>query len=197
MPNPVAGNTPSPTVTLPNGKVTHALGKLAQAGVVDDSDGQLVPLASTTTSIHAEKISHLTSKLSQAGLSSDDPAKTSSHGLATKYIIVIAVVGAVVLLALLTGGGLCWRRYRRRRAYDVVSRGVDVKGKAAAKDKENDMFNADMSEAESFDPMGQKLGERNFESGYDKVDTGYESTGYKDTPDQGEKSGDKRSNFEA
>ncbi|KIV79777.1 hypothetical protein PV11_07323 [Exophiala sideris] len=200
MPSPVAGNNPTSTFTLPNGKVTHAIGKLGQAGVVDDSDGGL-GLATTTTSIHAEKITHLTSKLAQAGLSSsDDSSKPSSHGLATKYIIVIAVVGAVVLAALSAGGVLLWRRYRRRRAYNVVSKGVDVKGKGAARDKESDMFNADMAEADGFDPNGHKLGERNFESGYDKVDTGYESTGYKDTPDlgdQGEKSGDKRSNFEA
>ncbi|KAI1617186.1 hypothetical protein EDD36DRAFT_472450 [Exophiala viscosa] len=186
MPNPVAGSNPTSTFTLPNGKVTHAIGKLAQTGV------------------HSRReMTHLTSKLAQAGLSSsDDGSKPSSHGLATKYIIVIAVVGAVVLSALSVGAVLLWRRYRRRRAYNVVSKGVDVKGKGkgATRDKETDMFNADMAEADSFDPNGHKLGERNFESGYDKVDTGYESTGYKDTPDlgdQGEKSGDKRSNFEA
>jgi hypothetical protein len=196
-PNPVVGNTP--TATLKNGKVTHALGKLAQAGVVDSSDGQLIKLASTTASVHAEKITHVTSKLAQAGLSSDNtPAKSSSsHGLATKYIIVIAVVGAVVLLALLAGGGLCWRRYRRRKAYNVVSRGVDNnpnKGKGVMREKE-DMFNADMQEAESFNVDGQKLTERNFESGYDKVETGYEGTGYGGVEEPGH--GDKRSNFEA
>src|SRR6201999_2384762 len=103
----------------------------------------------------------------------------SSHGLATKYIIVIAIVSAVILLVLLTGGCLCWRRYKRRRAYNVVSRGIDKKGKVPMREKE-DMFNADIGEAESFDVGGPstKLTERNFESGYDKVDTGYEGTGY-------------------
>ncbi len=194
-PNPVVGTSPT-TTTLKNGKVTHAVGKLAQAGVVDSSNGQVISLGTTTTSIHAEKITHVTSKLSQAGLSSDNgPAKSTSHGLATKYIIVIAIVGAVLLLALLAGGFLFWRRYRRRKAYNVVSRGVDNdpnKGKGVMREKE-DMFNADMQESESFNAEGQKLTERNFESGYDKVETGYEGTGYGGV----EEHGDKRSNFEA
>ena len=186
-----AGNTA--TATMKNGKVTHAVGKLAQAGVVDDSEGTLVSTGTATTSIHAEKITHLATKLSQAGLSTDDSTtKSSSHGLATKYIIVIAIAGAVVLLALALGGCLCWRRYRRRRAYNVVSKGVDKKGKGHTRDKE-DMFNADMAEAESFNTEAQKLTERNFESGYDKVDTGYDGTSY----GAAEGHGDKRSNFEA
>jgi len=199
MPSPVAGNTPTAT-TWKNGKVTHALGKLAQAGVVDDSDsnGQLISLG-TTTSIHAEKITHLTNKLTQAGLSSNDgPGKPAHHGLATKYIIIIAVVGAVILLSLLTGGCLCWRRYKRRKAYNVVSRGVDKKGKGIMREKE-DMFNADMQESESFNVDGQKLTERNFESGYDKVETGYEGTGYEGTGygSVEEHGGDKRSSLGA
>lgn len=195
MPDVVAGNTPTPT-TLANGKITHALGRLAQAGVVDDSNGQIISLASATSSLHPEKITHLTNKLTQAGLSSDDQPvssnSASSPGLATKYIIIIAVVGAVVLLSLLVGGGLCWRRYRRRKAYNVVSRGVEAKGKDVVREKE-DMFNADMQESESFNVEGPKFAERNFESGYDKVDTGYEGTSYGTV----EGHGDKRSNFEA
>ncbi|KIX03357.1 uncharacterized protein Z518_06909 [Rhinocladiella mackenziei CBS 650.93] len=191
-PDPASGNTPTTTSILNNAKITHALGKLAQAGVVDDTGSQIISRASTT-SVSTEKITHVTEKLTQAGLSSDDePAKSSSHGLATKYIIVIAVVSAVVLLALLTGGCLCWRRYKRRRAYNVVSRGVDKKGKGIVRDKE-DMFNTDMQESESFNVEGQKLTERNFESGYDKVDTGYEGTGYGAVEDHG----DKRTHFEA
>ncbi|KAK5441468.1 hypothetical protein LTS15_011234 [Exophiala xenobiotica] len=186
-----AGNTA--TATMKNGKITHAVGKLAQAGVVDNSEGTLVSTGTSRTSIHAEKITHLTTKLSQAGLSTDDnTAKSSSHGLATKYIIVIAVVGAVVLLALALGGCLCWRRYRRRTAYNVVSKGVDKKGKGHTRDKE-ELFNADVAEAESFTTESQKLTERNFESGYDKVDTGYDGTSY----GAAEEHGDKRSNFEA
>jgi len=192
MPSPVAGNTPT-TTTLKNGKVTHALGKLAQAGVVDDTNGQLVSLG-TTTSVHAEKITHVTNKLTHAGLSSNDESgKPAHHGLATGYIIIIAVVSAVILLSLLTGGCVCWRRYRRRKAYNVVSRGVDKNNKGVLRDRE-DMFNANMQESESFNVDGQNLTKRNIESGYDKVETGYEETGYGSVE---EHDGDKRSNFEA
>jgi len=193
IPRPTGGNIPTRTSVVNSEKITHALGKLAQAGVVDDSNGQVISLPATSTSISSEKITHVTEKLTNAGLSSDDTASTSSsHGLATKYIIIIAVVGAVVLLALVTGGCLCWRRYKRRKAYNVVSRSVDKKGKGITRDKE-DMFNADMSEAEGFNVDGPRLTERNFESGYDKVDTGYEGTGYGGV----EEHGDKRARLEA
>lgn len=190
-----AGNTA--TATMKNGKITHAVGKLAQAGVVDDSEGALVNTGTTTSTIHSEKITHMATKLAQAGLSTDDDGtKSSSHGLATKYIIIIAVGSALVLLAALIGGCLCWRRYRRRRAYNVVSRGVDANDKRLKREKE-DVFNADMGETENFNTEGSKLTERNFESGYDKVDTGYEGTGYGATEEQGPSHGDRRSNFEA
>ncbi|KIW12510.1 hypothetical protein PV08_09787 [Exophiala spinifera] len=189
------GNTA--TATMKNGKITHAVGKLWQAGVVDDSEGALINTGTSTSTIHAEKITHMATKLAQAGLSTDDDGpKSSSHGLATKYIIIIAVGSALVLLAAITGGCLCWRRYRRKMAYNVVSRGVDTKEKRPRRDKE-DVFNADMGETENFNPEGPKLSERNFESGYDKVETGYEGTGYGATEEQGERHGDRRSNFEA
>jgi len=197
VPNSAGWNTPTTTSVLNSAKITHALGKLAQAGVADGAATQVLGLATTTSTVHAEKITHATDKLTNAGLASDNTtssSKSSSHGLATKYIIVIAVVSAVILLVLLTGGCLCWRRYKRRRAYNVVSRGVDnTKGKGPMREKE-DMFNADMGEAESFNVDGQKLTERNFESGYDKVDTGYDGTGYGGVD---EHAGDKRARLEA
>jgi hypothetical protein len=196
VPNAAGFNAPTTTAVLNSAKITHALGKLAQAGVADDAATAVLNLPTTTSTIHAEKITHGIEKLTNAGLASDNTASTTksdSHGLATKYIIVIAVVSAVILLVLLTGGCLCWRRYKRRRAYNVVSRGVDKKGKTPMREKE-DMFNADMGESESFNVDGQKLTERNFESGYDKVETGYEGTGYGGVDEHG---GDKRARLEA
>lgn len=183
VPDLAKRDTPTSTSVVSNDKITHALGKLAQAGVVDDSN--LVP--SSSTSIAAEKITHATEQLTNAGLTVGNTQSTSSSShLATKYIVIIAVVAAVVVLALVTGGFMCWRRYRRRRAYNVVSRGLDNKGKGIIREKE-DMFNADMQESESFNVDGQKLTEQNFESGYDKVDTGYEGTGYGGVEEHGDK----------
>ncbi|KIW97717.1 uncharacterized protein Z519_01301 [Cladophialophora bantiana CBS 173.52] len=201
VPNLANGHNPTTTSGgVNNPKMTHALGKLAQAGVADDVVSSVLGMPSTTTTIYAEKITHAAEKLSNAGLGSSvtspspSPSSSShSSGLATKYIVVIAVVAAVVLLVLLTGGCLCWRRYKRRRAYNVVSKGADTKGKGVMREKE-DMFNADMGESESFNVDGQKLTERNFESGYDKVDTGYEGTGYGAVEEHG---GDKRARLEA
>ena len=196
VPNPAGPVTPTMTSVLNSAKVTHALGKLAQAGVAGEVASSVLGLASTTSTIHAEKITHVSDKLTNAGLSSDSTTTTtkSSHGLATKYIVVIAVVSAVVLLVLLFGGCLCWRRYKRRRAYNVVSRGVDnKKGKTPMRERE-DVFNADIGEAESFNVDSQKLTERNFESGYDKVDTTYEGPGYGGVEEHG---GDKRARLEA
>ncbi|KAJ9610203.1 hypothetical protein H2200_004980 [Cladophialophora chaetospira] len=196
-PNPNGYYSPTGTVVVNNPKMSHLLGKLAQAGVADDGASAVLGLPTTTSTTYPQKITHGIDKLMNAGLSVDDNTPSSPHksrhGLATKYIIVIAVVSAVILLALLAGGFLCFRRYRRRRAYNVVSRGVDKKGKAPMREKE-DMFNADLGEAESFDVGGQKLTERNFESGYDKVDTGYESTSYGAIDEAG---GDKRARLEA
>ena len=199
VPNPAGWNTPTTTSVLNSAKITHALGKLAQAGVADGAATQVLGLATTTSTRHAEKITHATEKLTNAGLASDNTptsSKSSSHGLATKYIAVIAVVSAVILLVLLAGGFLCYRRYQRRRAYKVVSRGVDnAKGKGPMKEKDKeDMFNADMGEADSFNVDGNKRTERNFESGYDKVDTGYDGTGYGGVD---EHAGDKRARLEA
>ena len=196
VPNPSGYSTPTNTIIGQSAKITHALGKLAQAGVADGYASSILGIPTTTTTVHSEKITHGINKLTDAGLASDSTAstsKSSSHGLATKYIIVIAIVSAVILLVLLTGGCLCWRRYKRRRAYNVVSRGIDKKGKTPMREKE-DMFNADMGESESFNVDGQKLTERNFESGYDKVDTGYEGTGYGGVEEHG---GDKRARLEA
>ncbi|KAH0832504.1 hypothetical protein AYO21_10683 [Fonsecaea monophora] len=200
VPNLVTDHQATATSGVNNPKITHALGKLAQAGVGDDAVSSVLGLPTTTSTRYPAKITHAAEKLSNAGLNSDNSpspsasaSSSSSHGLATKYIIIIAVVGAIVLLALLTGGCLCWRRHRRRRAYNVVSRGVDTKGKGPMREKE-DMFNADMGESESFNVEGQKLTERNFESGYDKVDTGYEGTGYGGVEEHG---GDKRARLEA
>jgi hypothetical protein len=195
VPNPAGFNSPTTTSVLNSAKITHLLGKLAQAGVADGAASQILGIPTTTTTLHPEKITHVTEKLTNAGLSNDNSGstKSSSHGLATKYIIVIAVVSAVILLVLLSGGCICWRRYKRRRAYNVVSRGVDTKGKGPMKEKE-DMFNADMGEAESFNIDSGRLTERNFESGYDKVDTGYEGTGYGAVD---EHAGDKRARLEA
>ncbi|KIY03695.1 uncharacterized protein Z520_00386 [Fonsecaea multimorphosa CBS 102226] len=200
VPNLANGNSPTTTTDVVGSKVTHALGKLAQAGVANDAVTSVLGLPTTTSTRFPEKITHAAEKLTSAGLSSDStPSSATKHssGLATKYIIVIAVVSAVVLLVLLTGGCMCWRRYKRRRAYNMVSRGVDKKGKGVMREKE-DMFNADMGEAESFNVDGQKLTERNFESGYDKVDTGYEGTGYGAVEEHGdEHGGDKRARLEA
>ncbi|EXJ57282.1 hypothetical protein A1O7_07629 [Cladophialophora yegresii CBS 114405] len=196
VPNATGHRAPTTTLVLNNAKITHALGKLAQAGVADDAASGILNLPTTTSTVHAEKITHGIEKLTNAGLASDSTAPTtisSSHGLATKYIVVIAVVSAVILLVLLASGCLCWRRYRRRRAYDVVSKGIDKKGKTPMREKE-DMFNADMGESESFNVDGQRLTERNFESGYDKVDTEYEGTGYGGVDKHG---GDKRARLEA
>lgn len=200
VPNSSGFNTPTKTSVLNSAKMTHALQKLAQAGVAGPAASSILGLPTTTTTTYPQKITHATEKLTNAGLSSDSTAstsKSSGSGLATKWIIVIAVVSAVVLLVLLTGGCLCWRRYKRRRAYNVVSRGVDKKGKGPMREKE-DMFNADMGESESFNVDGQKLTERNFESGYDKVDTGYDGTGYGGVEEHGEEhGGDKRARLEA
>jgi len=197
-PNIANGHTPTTTSVVNSAKITHALGKLAQAGVANDVASSVLGLPSTTATRYPAKITHISEKLTNAGLSSDSTQGTttstkSSHGLATKYIIVIAVVSAIILLVLLTGGCLCYRRYKRRRAYNVVSRGIDNKGKVPMRERE-DMFNADMGESESFNVDGQKLTERNFESGYDKVDTGYEGTGYGGVEEHG---GDKRARLEA
>jgi len=199
VPNSSGFNTPTATVNYNSAKMTHALGKLAQAGVAGPEATSILGIPTTTTTTYPQKITHGIEKLTNAGLAGSQnnatTAKSTSHGLATKYIIVIAVVSAVVLMVLLTGGCFCWRRYKRRRAYNVVSRGIDKKGKVPMREKE-DMFNADMGEAESFnvDAPGQKLTERNFESGYDKVDTGYEGTGYGGVD---EHAGDKRARLEA
>lgn len=204
-PNPNGYNSPTNTPMPNSGKLNHALGKLAQAGVADDGAGAVLGLPTATSTTYPQKITHMVEKLTNAGLQSDDngpppssssskTSQSSSHsGLATKYIIVIAVVVAIVLIALLGVGLIGWRRYKKRRAYNVVSRGVDKKGKAPMREKE-DMFNADMGESESFDVGGQKLNERNFESGYDKVDTGYEGTSYGGVDEAG---GDKRARLEA
>src|ERR1700743_3193690 len=139
VPNPGGYAPPTKTIIGNNRKITHALGKLAQAGVADGFASSILGIPTTTTTIHAEKITHEINKLTLAGLASDSsasPSKSSSHGLATKYIIVIAIVSAVILFVLLTGGCLCWRRYKRRRAYNVVSRGVDKKGKTPMREKE-------------------------------------------------------------
>jgi hypothetical protein len=200
VPNKSGFNHPTTTLINNSAKVTHMLSKLAQAGVVDGATN-ILGLPSTTSTVHAEKITHTFNQLSNAGLadagtSADSTStKSSGGGLATKYIIIIAVVSAAVLLALLTGGCICFRRYKRRRAYNVVSRGIDTKGKGPLREKE-DMFNADLGEAESFNVSepGQKLTERNFESGYDKVDTGYDGTGYGGVD---EHAGDKRARLEA
>lgn len=191
---------PSQTATAHVEKITHALGKLGQAGVLDDTDDSILStgLGGTTTTVYAEKITHVTSKLSQAGLSGESDGfhkNSSSHNsLGTKWIVIIAVVG-VVVLALLIGACLFFRRYRRRRAYAVVSRGVDIKGKEKMVDKE-DVFNADLheSETEKLTLGGPRIGERNFENGYDNVDTGYEGTGY---GAREESHGDNRAKFEA
>ena len=196
VPNPNGWNAPTTTSVANGAKISHALGKLAQAGVADGGATGILNLPTTTSTTYPQKITHMVEKLTNAGLADDDTTTTtskSSHGLATKYIIVIAVVSAVMLLVLLSVGCVCFRRYRRRRAYNVVSRGVDNKGKGPMREKE-DMFNADMGEAESFNVDGQKLTERNFESGYDKVDTGYEGTGYGGVD---EAAGDKRARLEA
>jgi len=206
QPNATGFNVPTATPTNNGDKVNHALGKLAQAGVAGGVDSSILGLPTTTSTSYPQKITHAIEKLTNAGMSGDNSgssvtATTSKssghHGLATKFIIVIAVVGAVILLALLGGGCLCWRRYKRRRAYNVVSRGIDNTGKLPMRSRE-DVFNADIREAESFtvpvDAPGQKLTERNFESGYDNVDTGYEGTGYGGVD---EHAGDKRARLEA
>jgi len=197
IPDTATGNGPTATATVYSEKVTHALTKLAQAGVVDDSNGQVIQMASTTSTIHAEKITHVTEKLTQAGLSSSDDATKAGHHLATKYIIIIAVVSAIALLAFLAGGCLCWRRYKKRRAYSIVSRGADKKGKdkGLVRDKE-DMFNADMQEKENFDVGGPPkiiVDRASFESGYGGIETGYDGSAY--GPSQSH--GDKRAQFEA
>ncbi|EXJ86706.1 hypothetical protein A1O3_03659 [Capronia epimyces CBS 606.96] len=194
IPEPASGtlSTTPTTTTAATYKITHALDKLAQAGVVDDSGGQVISLGTTTSSIHAEKITHAANQLTHAGLASNGEAvKSTSKGLDTKYIIIIAVVGTVVLLTLLIGGCLCWRRYQRRKAYNLVSRGVD-KGKAPIREKE-DMFNADIQESRGLSVDGQMITERNFENAYDKVDTEYDGPRYGAV----EGDGDKRARFEA
>ncbi len=198
VPNPNGWNTPTTTSVANGSKITHALGKLAQAGVAGEGATAILGLPTTTSTTYPQKITHMVEKLTNAGLAdSDDTVSTtskSSHGLATKYIIAIGVISAVILLVLLAGGFFCFRRYKRRRAYNVVSRGIDnKKGKGPMREKE-DMFNADMGEAESFNVDGQKLTERNFESGYDKVDTGYEGSAYGGVDEAG---GDKRARLEA
>jgi hypothetical protein len=58
-----------------------------------------------------------------------------------------------------------------------------------------DVFNADIQEAERLDTGAPRLTvDRNFENGYDKVDTGYQGSNYGDDDDQ---HGDKRARFEA
>jgi len=214
VPNPTGALAPTPTSILNSGKITHAVGKLGLAGVADEFASSVLGIGSSQTTIHSEKISHMVQKLSDAGLLKDDgtadavqsavqSAKTtatavashSSHGLATKWIIIIAVVVAVLGLALLSGAVLLYRRFKRRRAYGVVSRGIDKKGKGPMREKE-DMFNADMGEADSFNTDGQRLTERNFESGYNNVDTSYEGTGYGGV-EEPEHGGDKRARLEA
>jgi hypothetical protein len=61
--------------------------------------------------------------------------------------------------------------------------------------EKDDMFNADVGDADALNPDDhQRLGERNFESGYDNVATSYEGTGYGGVD---ESAGDKRARLEA
>jgi hypothetical protein len=184
----------------------HLTSKLGAAGLVD------VALMATTTAaaqltIHTEKAAHITSKLSAAGLDTgtgtsaevkdtntgsttqNSTAKTaSSHHLTTATIIIIAVVGALVLLSAMAG--IFFAIKRRQRRYNAV--GGKQKGVMVT---EKDVFNADLHEPETEGLQQQEAGlrERNFESGYDNVDSHYDGSDYEVKPTLG----DKRSQYGA
>lgn len=82
-------------------------------------------------SVHDEKLDHAVSRLSEAGLSDDSSASSSSSDAGSgsdtkKWAIIGGVVGGVVLIALAILVFIFVRRYRKRKAYGLVHRGVDM-----------------------------------------------------------------------
>ena len=96
--------TPSPTVTTHPEKMTHVAVKLAAAGLGD-------------------------SKVSVTG----DSTSNDHHNSKKRWIIWGSVIGVVILIKLLILAFFLHRYYKRRRAYAMVNRGVDMSGTPAWK----------------------------------------------------------------
>jgi hypothetical protein len=161
----------------------HIATKLGQAGY--DVGGLYVQ--PTTTKTHPEKITHIVSKLDLSGLTSTTSLqKTTPHHSDTKWIIIGAIIGGVLLIALAVAAFFFLRRFRQRKAYGSVN----PKQKAM---EQKDVFNADMDESPAERLQESQLQQRNYESGYDSVDTRYEGSGY--DPEQAH--GDKRAKYGA
>lgn len=179
----------------------HLTSKLGAAGLVD-----VAVFVTTTTAaqltVHTEKAAHITSKLSAAGLNNGhvttdiEDTNTGStrhsstfetHHLNTRTIIIIAVVGGLILLSAVAG--VFFAIKRRQRCYNAV--GGKQKSVMVT---EKDVFNADLHEPESEGLQQQEAGlrERNFESGYDNVDSHYDGSDYEVKPTLG----DKRAQYE-
>jgi flagellar biosynthesis/type III secretory pathway M-ring protein FliF/YscJ len=76
------------------------------------------------------QVDHAVDRLSQAGLgdsnNDSDDSSSNSNNNNTKWIIIGASVGGVVLIALLILAFILIRRWRKRRAYAMVSKGKDM-----------------------------------------------------------------------
>ena len=160
----------------------HIATKLGQAGY--DVGGLYVQ--PTTTKAHPEKITHIVSKLDLSGLTSTTSLQKTTNHSDTKWIIIGVVIGAVLLIALAAAAFFLIRRFRQRKSYGTVN----PKQKAM---EDKDVFNADMDETQAERLQESQLQQRNYESGYDTVDTRYEGSGY--DPEQAH--GDKRAKYGA
>lgn len=179
----------------------HITSKLGAAGLVDMV---ITTTASAQVTIHTEKPAHITSKLGAAGLDSgtgttaevkdtksggtsqDNTANSSSnsgffHHMGPGEWAVIGVVIGLILLS--AAAGIFFALKRRRRRYGAVG------GKQKGAMVEKDVFNAEIHDAETESLQQQEAGlrERNFESGYDNVDSHYDGSDYEVKPPHGDK----------
>jgi len=168
-------------------KMSHIASKLGQAGYANAA--VVAPTKSTSgqTALHTEKITHITSKLSKAGFDSNTGSNPQKHTSNMKMIIIIVIVGVLGLITLAAATFFIVRRFRQRKAYATLNN----KQKNV---EEKDVFNAELDEAESLQGRtAAAFQERNFENGYDNVDTQYEGRGYNPEASHG----DKRAKYEA
>lgn len=176
----------------------HLTSKLGAAGMVDVALMAVTTTASAQLTLHTEKAAHITSKISAAGLDTGTGTTTEvkdtntenivqsntegtdilHHGPGT-WIIVTVVVGLILISAAV---GIFCAIKRRRRRYGAVG------GNQNGRVMEKDVFNADMhEESEGLQQQEAGLRERNYESGYDNVDTHYDGGDYELKPTQGDK----------